>query len=344
MTSTPAIIALASQGLPDADAPEWVHLLPIQGGKVLTRDPRGPYTVPDVDAVIAASMAEAEGLLIDENHVTDAPGNQGREAPARGWIKEMQARADGIWGRVEWNAAGRALLAERAYRRLSPVIRHLADKKIIQIIGASLTNRPNLVGITALNTENAGMSWDKIAKALGLADGAGEEDILTAIGKMATATAAQSALAEVGTALGVANGDSAAIVAAAKAAKAGDTAMTALQAELKDVSAKLVALQTEGARDRAAAFVDGAIKRGHVGVKPLRDHYIARHMADAAAVEKEIGAMPVIAPGALPAPAKVGADGAILSLNAEQAQVAAALGISQADYLKTLNAEKGVLA
>lgn len=227
---------------------------------------------------------------------------------------------------------------------IDAISERLADKKIIQIIGASLTNRPNLVGITALNTENAGMSWDKIAKALGLADGAGEEDILAAIGKMTTATAAQSALAEVGTALGVADGDSAAIVAAAKAAKAGDTAMTALQAELNKVAADLVALQTETKREKATAFVDAAIARGCVGVKPRRDHYIARHMADPEGVEADVNAMQVLAPGTLPAPAKVAADGAILSLNAEQAKVAAALGISQADYLKTLNAEKGVLA
>lgn len=45
-------------------------------------------------------------------------------------------------------------------------------------------------------------------------------------------------------------------------------------------------------RDKATAFVDAHINRA--GVKPPRDHYISRHMADAAAVEKELTALPVL--------------------------------------------------
>lgn len=41
-------------------------------------------------------------------------------------IIELQAREDGsIWGRAEWNSAGRQLLAERAYVGISPVITHV---------------------------------------------------------------------------------------------------------------------------------------------------------------------------------------------------------------------------
>ncbi len=347
MTTAASIIALAAQGLPDGDAPDWVHLLPAAKGAVRTHDGRGPYRIENPEAIIQASMADPRGMLIDENHATDTIAKQGGSAPAHGWIAELQVRADGIWGRVDWNASGKALLAERAYRGLSPVIVHNRAGAIERIVRASLTNVPNLVGLTSLNTENAGMSWEKIAKAVGLGAEASEDDILGAITKLQGAkpdTALQSALGEIGTALGVEGADTAAIVAAAKAAK-GDGTVTALQAELREVGQKLVALQTETARAKATAFVDGAIARGCVGVKPLRDHYIARHMADATAVEKEIAAMPVLAPGALPQPAPAAdADGKIVALNAEQRAVAAALGVAEADYLKTLNAEKGIPA
>ena len=103
-------------------APEWVHLLP--AGEIQTGDGRGPYRVADAVALLAASLTEDDRLPIDENHATDLAAPEGRPAPARGWIVELQARADGIWGRVEWTREGKRLVLGRAYRGISPVIRH----------------------------------------------------------------------------------------------------------------------------------------------------------------------------------------------------------------------------
>ena len=109
--NAPFTALMASQALPAFDAgqaaPDWVHLLPAPvGGKIGTTDSRGPYHVTDTAALIAASFAEADRLPIDENHSTDLAAPRGEPAPARGWIVGMEARADGIWGQVEWNAAG----------------------------------------------------------------------------------------------------------------------------------------------------------------------------------------------------------------------------------------------
>ena len=88
-------------------------------------------------------------------------------------------------------------------------------------------------------------------------------------------------------------------------------------------------------------FIDGAIKAGRVGVKPMRDHYIARHAASeagAAEVEKEIGALPVVGPsGALPVPPKSKTGEVVL--NAEQQTAARVLGLDPKAYAKTLAAE-----
>lgn len=335
----PFVALAAAIDLPESEgAPEWVHLLPAAQGEIQTYDSRGPYRLADIEAVIAASMQSERGMPIDENHATDTAMQNGNGAPARGWIKALEARADGLWGRVEWTKAGAELLADRAYRGISPVFNHLADKTITRVLRASLTNKPNLKGLVALNTENA-MSFAAIAKALGLGDDASEEAIIAAIGKMKSATALQSSLTEIGVALGVDGGDPAAVLAAAKTAKGGVGAITALQTELTTVTGKLNALQADGAKAKAIAFVDGAIAQGRVGVKPLRDHYIAMHCEDPARVEKEIGALPALgAGGQISAqPPATGAE--ITSLNAEQAQVADQLGIPHDKFLASLQAD-----
>ena len=57
-------------------------------------------------------------------------------------------------------------------------------------------------------------------------------------------------------------------------------------------------LRQAGARDKAIAFVDGAISAGKP-INPVRDHYIARHVLDATAVETEINALPSINAGGI---------------------------------------------
>src|SRR4051812_7575764 len=117
-----AEIAFNSSG----GAAEWIMLLPIgAGGVVATVDGRGPYRVADPPKLAAASLQAHSGRIpIDENHATDLAAPQGRPAPARGWATELQARADGIYGHVEWSASGAALMSDKAYRFISPVLMH----------------------------------------------------------------------------------------------------------------------------------------------------------------------------------------------------------------------------
>ncbi len=344
------VVALMGAGLSyaasEADAPEWVHLVP--AGTIATKDARGPYRMEDAEAVIQASFAEAPKLPIDENHATDLAAPLGMPAPARGWITEMQAREDGIWGRIDWTGEGRALVRDRAYRALSPVIRHDRAKRITAILRASLINKPNLTGLTALNMESNVSFHQQLIKLLGLADGASQDEIIAALkkemaddpGEGAVATQAQiDALAGV---FGLPAGKPVTeVVAAARSAVgAKPEEVTALQAELGRVSTELASLREGASRDKAAAFIDGEIKKGRVGVRPLRDHYIARHMAEAEAVEKEIAALPVLGRSGMaamrPAPS---ADGAI-ALNAEQTAAARLLGLDPKTYVETLKAER----
>ncbi|AZV77940.1 hypothetical protein EBB79_08545 [Parasedimentitalea marina] len=335
-------VALNSQLLPDdmGAVPEWVHLLPTSDGLVQTNDARGPYHVTNAEKIIADSFAFAERLPIDENHAIDLAAPKGLPAPARGWIVEMQARTDGIWGKVEWSDEGRSLLTTRAYRNLSPVIAipDKASKSVMGILRASLVNRPNFRGLASLNQETDDMSFQKnIAGVLGLSADASEEDISSALTTLkdggATATIElQSQLGEIGTVLGVADGGD--VLAAAKVARAGLGGETALQASVAELQAANTSLQTDlsaltndRALEKAKSFVTGEMEKGRMIPSPMKDHYISMHQQDPERVEKEINALPkmngAIIPDVLPE------HGGAISLNA--AELAAKATVYQAD-------------
>lgn len=122
-----------------------------------------------------------------------------------------------------------------------------------------------------------------------------------------------------------------------KAARAAGSeqseAFVALQAQVK-------ALSEGNARRDAEAFVDQAIRDKRVGVSSERESFIALHMESPERAAKIIGGLPrldrtgtTIEPPAL----KQGE----ISLNSEQAAVAAMLGQSPKDYAETLKSERG---
>jgi len=303
--------------------------------------------VGGAERIIADSFALNDRIPIDENHALDRAAPLGLASPAYGWITAMQAREDGIWGRVEWTRSGAQLVADRAYRAISPAVRHDAQKRVSAILRASLVNTPNLRGMVALHNQESEMTLlERLAELLGLDAASSEKEVVDAVtalhsAEVTQATALQSQMGEIGVALGLSQGAEAqAVLDAARRARQGASEqITALQSELAGVSTQLQALQEQGAREKATGFIDGEIRKGRVGVKPLRDHYIAQHMVDAARVEKEIGALPILGDsGSLIAPPSA-KDGEI-ALNSEQMQVARMLGQKPEDYAATLKGEQ----
>jgi len=351
-TRSDLIALAASAALPelgnDGAVPDWVHLLPVVKGEVETFDGRGPYHVADLQSVIQASMAWERGIPIDENHATDL--RPGHEAPARGWIKELQARADGLWGRVEWTAAGRALVADKAYRGISPVLMvDPADKRTVKLIPrASLVNVPNLRGLAALNTEETspmeGMS--KIAEKLGLPADASLDQILAKIGGMAEKSdakpdaALQSALAEIGTTVGLPTGTPDAIVAAVKVKAAGGSDVVALQSQVTALQSELTGLRTAQTRTASEAYVDGEMKKGRTGITAAsREHLVSLHMSQPAQAVAIIEAQPIVQPSTV-IPQKLAPVGdEVVSLNSEQMSAADQLGIPHDKFLAALKAD-----
>jgi len=283
---------------PEGGVPEWLHLLP--AGEIRTYDGRGPYRAPDPLALIRRSLQGRGRLPLDENHATDLAAPKGGPSPARGWLTALEARDDGIWARVDWTREGRRLVADGEYLYISPVIAHDAKGRVVEILRASLTNRPNLQGLTALHAEGAAMEFlEKIRAELGLPDDAGEADALAAVSKLKTDVALQAA--QIGAIAKAAGADENAeltvvlshvqeLVDPTKFVPVAE--VVALQQELAGVLAERQTQQAEAAKAQAEAFVDAAIAEGRIGVKPLRSYFVSLHMTDAAAAELQVKALP----------------------------------------------------
>ena len=137
----------------DGKAPAWARLL--QAGENRTRDGRGPFTVADPARVVQASAEYSAGidLLVDYEHQFDRAADNGKPAPAAGWIKQFAAAGPagepGIWARIDWNAPAAAGIVAKEFRYLSAVIAHDAQNVVQFVARAALTNQPALGG-TAL--------------------------------------------------------------------------------------------------------------------------------------------------------------------------------------------------
>ena len=297
----------------DGVVPDWIHLLP--AGTVTTQDGRGPYKVPSVSALAEALNAGGK-LALDECHSTDLAAPTGAPAPARGWMTEFEARDDGLWALVKWTAQGRAIMEDGAYNGISPVILHQKDGTVVGLLRASLTNAPNLKGLTALHSENTNteeleMSLNtKLCEMLGLDPATDEAGIMSALEKRMSAPAAHAQQGDI----------------------ADNPAFQALQSELATAVTALNAQTESTSRDKATAFVDGAIAEGRVGVKPARDLYIDMHMEDPERAKKLIQAQPILKGGtALQSElAPTGeSDG---ELDAEDRRVMSLMGIDEDSY------------
>ena len=131
-------------------APEWVELIPA-GPYVVGRDGRR-WLFDQPEQVVKNSMLGAD-LPLDWEHSTEKKAPQGDEAPAAAWITSLEVRAGALWGRIAWNDRGRASVASREYRYLSPVFTYDRDTlRIFRLTSVGLVNSPNLQ-LPALNRE-----------------------------------------------------------------------------------------------------------------------------------------------------------------------------------------------
>jgi phage I-like protein len=115
---------------------------------------------------MAANFNPANKILFDFDHYSDLSNDQraaalaaGIQLPseASGWVSNVEAMPDGLYGEVEWTPAGAAAIRNRSYRFQSPVFRR-RDIAIIEsnrvrpmaLSKVALTNEPNIRDFAAL--------------------------------------------------------------------------------------------------------------------------------------------------------------------------------------------------
>jgi len=168
--------------------------------------PHGDHPHPDglqrvnADAVSRMLAAwDADGrpeIPIDFDHRTYTRTDDTESA---GWIQALEARANGLYGRVRWTDAGEAALQGGRYRQLSPTwlvrtadsMDHGATRVVapVKLLNVALTNQPNIQGLPMLsNSQRASAPNPKtetvmndVYKALGLKDGATEQEAAKAV-------------------------------------------------------------------------------------------------------------------------------------------------------------------
>lgn len=122
-----------------ATMPAWILLLP--AGRVELVDRPEPLQVDpeSLAAMVSAFRSRGVDLVIDYEHQS----LQGRQAPAAGWIKDLEDRGDGLWAKVEWTPQAREYLRNREYRYFSPVLQlDPESRKPLALMQVGLTNVP----------------------------------------------------------------------------------------------------------------------------------------------------------------------------------------------------------
>ncbi|MBI1321332.1 MAG: hypothetical protein GC168_20595 [Candidatus Hydrogenedens sp.] len=345
-------VEVLSVGADGATPAEWLQLLPL--GTVTGRDGRGPYVIGDQAAAVAivkASLAAVQSgePPIDYDHASDFP--QRGTAPAAGWIRALEARADGIWARVEWTAAAAAKLRAREYRFISPVFAHDEPPKkgeparplrIHAILRAGLTNNPNFdlpaaaqgASQAAASAEGDAMDPKKLAALLGLPETTPVADMETALTALvATHAADRARVTAVATALGKPATASAEELAAAAQGAAGAqpdptkfVPMALHQATIEAFAAgKAAADQSAAETAVLAAMTAGQLTPA---LKPWGLGFAARDPAGFAAWAKTA---PQIITTTVKSPPKATTAGTG-ALTPEQKSVASRLGLTAEQY------------
>lgn len=342
-------VLLPAQG--EGQVPEWIEILPA-GAYVQGRDGRA-WVNDEPQALVEAFGSNGADLPVDWEHSTERLAPQGQEAPAAGWIKEVQIRPDGsLWGRVEWTPRGAQDVASKAYRYISPVFDYRTDSgRITALRSAALTNQPNL-HLTALNQkepETVDPRLKALLQALGLAETATEAEVTAAFAKLQAtdpvkAQEIQAKADEAQAAADAARAEVETLKAENARLKAGaDPNLStfvpradydALKGRLETAENSLRKIQDDAQKEATETALNQAIKDGKIA--PASRDYYARQCAKPGGLDEFRAfcqAAPSIAPAAVagggaPTP---GTDG----LTESQRAICSAMGLTPEAFLKS---------
>ena len=327
---------------PEGGLPDWYHVLP--AGEFRGRDGRGPYRLRAPGDVVEAFAAWGGDLCVDYEHQTLTAAEKAGPVPAAGWVKAIEARADGIWARIEWTATAAAALKAKEYRYLSPVFGYdsaTGDVRVLKMV--ALTNIPNLQLQAAASRQGDAMNelLERLCYMLNLPLTTTAEEMAAQLDKLkamladaqATAAASISLVKLAGLPEGTALPTAVQSIQAklAELGQAPDPAQYVPKAQYDQVAHSLAELQGSTKTAATERLVEEAMSAGKVppALKEWANLYASR---DPEGFRKYVESAPVIT-GAAHANLGQAAGSGAQTLTPEEETVAHALGLTADAYL-----------
>lgn len=173
--------------------PERVKIIPT--GHIDSE--KGEFLVDEESYRLMKEEMDRRGIdiVIDYEHQT----LRDVQAPAGGWVKEIEYTPEAIVAKVEWTPKAKGYLKNREYRYLSPVVLcRKSDGKAVKLHSLALTNIPAINSMFAIINKNGcavenketmktnvtggeRMDIKKLIAILGLAEDATEEQVMAAL-------------------------------------------------------------------------------------------------------------------------------------------------------------------
>ena len=245
-------LAVVTGELPAATASgSFIKITP--SGRVTTRDGRS-YSF-DPEKLAARAAGENTEVAVDTDHSIALRAMRGEAGNTIGYAKEIEARPDGTYARVDWLDGAQAVLKARTHRYVSPTFHHDASGEATWLHSISLVPVPALdmpaiaAAMAPGSSDTALATLSAVAAALGLPASADQAALLAAIGSMA-ADAVPKALHE--------------------------GAVSALG----DATTRLATLAAETRSREVEELIEGALKATKI-VPFERPHYLALCSTDA---------------------------------------------------------------
>lgn len=302
----------------------------------------------DIAARLVAKMAtRLTDVVIDYEHQTLNSAENGKEAPAAGWIKGVSLEwreGEGLFASpVDWTERGGNYIKSKEYRYLSPVFAYdTRTGAVLDLLHVGLTNYPaidNLQPLQALAAarfqlaipaapsaeENHRVNKEALIALLGLSTDASEEDIQTALTALKANASKTDELQQA--------------LAALKTEHNPDPTKFApvdvVEALKQDIAA-LKATQVDG---EVGELVKAGLSEGRL--LPAQEKW-ARDLGkkDVAALKTYLEQTPAIAAlkGQQTQGRQTETPATVEQLDAEALAVCKAMGVEPADYLATLKA------
>ncbi|MEX3629857.1 MAG: phage protease [Burkholderia sp.] len=316
---------------------------------------------PEIGARLAAAAASrTTQYCFDYEHQILRAATNGKPAPAAGWFKSIEVRADGVWATgIEWTPAARAMIEAGEYRYTSPLFSYDKSTGDIQsLVNVALTNTPALDGMNAVaasalaaltttapvpensmdellerlrclfnlpltaTAEDIVGELDKVKTMLTAGDGTGTA--ATSVSLIASLTKLQSDLAQSRTAL----------AAASAATGTPDPAQFVPMSEFITMQNQVAALSHQLESGERAELMEAALNDGRIML--AQKDYWAKQPIAALRAYLEV-AQPIAALTGTQTGGRAPNGAGLAALTADQAKIARALGIDEAEFAKSLS-------